>query len=99
MPWSGLQGKKGSKFVIHYLDVLGAPDSDECAGALNKLEELFERLGLPVAVEKREGLATVLKFLGFEMDSLALTIRLPTRKLEELKRLLQQWQGRKVATR
>ena len=49
-------------------------------------------LGFPVAVEKREGPATSLEFLGFEVDSGAMEVRLPARKLAELI----QWQGRKV---
>lgn len=56
-------------------------------------------IGFPIAVEKREGPATALEFLGFEVDSQAMTVRLPAKKVKELKDLLRQWQGRKVATR
>ncbi len=52
--------------------------------------ELMRRLGLPIAEEKREGPTTVLEFLGFEVDSGAMTIRLPERKVEELANLLTQ---------
>ena len=48
---------EGVRFVIHYLDdflVIGTPNTSECAAALKKLLNLFHRLGLPVAVEKRE---------------------------------------------
>ena len=52
-----------------------------------------------MAVEKLEGPATALEFLGFEVDSGAMEVWLPARKLAELNSLLRQWQGRKVARR
>ena len=60
---------------------------------------LLEQLGFPVAIEKREGPATTLEFLELEVDSGAMEIRLPASKLEEIDSLLQQWRGRKVASR
>jgi hypothetical protein len=80
----------GVSFVIHYLDnflLIEAPDSPECAKALETLLEIFRRLGLPVAVKKREGPSTCLGFLGFELDSRLMEVRLPRQKLEELKAL------------
>ncbi len=85
---------EGVRFVIHYLDdflVIGTPNTSECAAALKKLLDLFHRLGLPVAVEKREGPATQLEFLGFEIDSVKM---ISDKKLAEL---LHRWQGRKAA--
>ncbi len=93
---------EGVRFVIHYLDdflVVGAPSSQECAIALAKLLEIFHRLGLPVAEGKLEGPATCLGFLGFEIDSEVMAIRLPPEKLAKTLELLRQWQGRKACTR
>ena len=92
----------GVRFVIHYLDdflLIGAPNSPECSKALETLLEIFRRLGLPVAVKKREGPATCLGFLGFELDSRLREVRLPRPKLEELRGLLGRWQGRKACLR
>ena len=94
--------KEGVRFIIHYLDdylVIGAPASEECAIALEKLLGIFRRLGLPVAWNKREGPDTLLEFLGFELDTEALQIRLPPAKLEELVTLVQGWQAKKATTR
>jgi hypothetical protein len=94
--------QQGIQFVIHYLDdylIIGAPDSDECQKALMSLLEVFQRLGLPVAEEKLEGPCTCLKFLGFEIDSNKMEVRLPHCKLQELKILLGQWQGKKSSTK
>ena len=92
--------QEGVRFAIHYLDdflVIGRPNSPECARAVGKLLDLLERLGFPVAVEKRESPATALEFLGFEVDSGAMEVRLPARKLAELSSLLRQCWRMKVA--
>ena len=93
---------EGVDFVIHYLDdffVVGAPNSYECEANLLKLLEVFARLGLPVAVHKLEGLEVCLTFLGFELDSVAMELRLPVRKLCELQELISAWQGRRSCLR
>ena len=89
---------EGVKFVIHYLDdflVIGAPGSRECVSALTTLLRVFGRLGLPIAVNKLEGPVTCLTFLGFELDSMAMEIRLPPAKLAELQSILASWSGRR----
>lgn len=55
----------------------------------------MRKVGLPTEPEKDEGPATVISFLGLELDSAALEIRLP----EELSRLraeLVKWRGKKA---
>ena len=92
---------EGVDFVIHYLDdflVMGDPGSSGCAVALQKLLEIFQRLGLLVALDKLEGPSSCLVFLGFELDSRDLVVRLPQQKLTELKALVRQWERRKSCT-
>ena len=94
--------RQGVRFSIHYLDdflIVGAPDSSECAVAVEKLIEIFECLGLPVAADKREGPATQLEFLGFEIDTVEWEVRLPHRKLIELREAIGQWVGRKSCSK
>ena len=94
--------REGIRFTTHYRDdflVIGPPDSPECGEVVKKMLRLLGRLGLPVAMEKREGPATILGFLGFEIDSVAMTVRLPAEKLEELKARLRVWRGRKGGMR
>ena len=68
--------------------MIGAPESKECATtALATVLRVFERLGLPVAPNKLEGPWTCLTFLGFELDSGAMIIRLPLQKLLKLQEL------------
>ncbi|PJE78781.1 hypothetical protein CI610_02269 [invertebrate metagenome] len=45
-------------------------------------------LGVPLAEEKTVGPSHILTFLGYELNTLELTIRIPVQKLEELKSLL-----------
>ena len=58
--------------LLHYLDdflTLGPPDSDACHHNLTTLKLLCHRLGVPLALEKVEGPATSLPFLGIILDS------------------------------
>lgn len=90
--------RRGVRFVIHYLDdylVVGGPKSDECRQALHTLLEAFFQLGLPVADDKLEGPAPILTFLGLQLDSLRMEIRLPPGKLSELQELIVQWRGKR----
>ena len=90
--------REGASGIMHYLDdflVVGAPNPSECAATLTTLLRVFDRLGLPVALEKLEGPLSCLVFLGFELDSEAMTIRLPQLKLRELQFCIKSWIGRK----
>ena len=94
--------RRGVKFLIHYLDdylIIGAPHSNECKdSSLEILLSTFGRLGIPVADDKLEGPESCLKFLGFEVDSQSMVIRLPSAKLTEMQQLIQDWQKKKSAT-
>jgi hypothetical protein len=54
------------------------------------LSGVFKRSGLPVKTQTLEELTACLEFVGFEADSVAMVIRLPQRKLGELRKLLQE---------
>ena len=89
--------QEGVDFVIHYCDdflLIGAPDSQECAQALATVKRVFGRLGLPIAINKLEGPAWCLTFLGIEVDTIAMELRLPSEKLIELKALVESWLAR-----
>ncbi len=87
---------------MHYLDdflLMGVPHSMECREGVRTVLQIFNRFSLPVAKEKLEGLDVQLTFLGLELDSDTMVIRLPEGKLMELKALVQQWLGRKSCKR
>ena len=92
----------GVQYVIHYLDdffFAGPPGSDMCAVALEVAVPLCSKLGLPVAPHKVEGPATVLTFLGIEIDTQKQELRLPQEKLIRLRGILRDWYGRKCPTK
>ena len=84
--------------VFHYLDdflIVGNPSSEQCKVDLQRLLEVFDRLHIPVAIEKLEGSTMVIIFLGIELDTQLMILRLPQEKLCELWTLLTQWQTKK----
>ena len=94
--------QRGVSYIAHYLDdfiTVGAPNSDQCAGNLSILFEACAELGVPLAPHKTAGPTTCLVFLGIEIDSVAMELRLPRDKLLRLRDLLTEWQFKKVCSR
>ena len=91
--------KHGVSSVAHYLDdyiTLGAPGSLECKQNLDRMIATCEHTGTPLEVNKCEGPSTTNVFLGLELDSLKLEIRLPEPKLHRLQTLLKEWEGKRA---
>ena len=73
---------KGKANCWHYLDdflTMRASGSEESLMNLRKLRSVHGMLGLPLAEEKVEGPPVV--FLGIQLDSMKMEIRLPPGKL------------------
>ena len=90
--------QEGVSWAGHYIDdfvTIGGPGSGECEWNLKKLKAVCTRLGLPLEEEKEEGPAAVITFLGMELDSMKLQIRLPGEKLGEMRATLRSWRGMK----
>ena len=91
--------QKGVDHLYHYLDdfiMMGAPQSSSCQNNLALTLDTCKQVGMPIEPEKTEGPATKITFLGMELDSVALTIRLPEPKLNRLRALLADWSGLKT---
>ena len=76
--------QKGASVIEHYIDdfiTAGKPQSEECQRNFETMHEVCNETGTPVEQEKSEGPTTKITFLGMELDSLAMEIRLPTQKL------------------
>ena len=87
---------------FHYLDdffVLWPPQQAECAEALRVAIDTCLELGVPVAQNKVEGPATVLTFLGIQVDTWAGALSLPPMKLERTRNTITEWLARKAATK
>ena len=91
--------KNGVSNVFHYLDdfiTLGPAGSSLCQKNLQGIISTCECTGTPLEVDKSQGPSPVLTFLGMELDTIKLEIRLPTDKLLCLKALLQHWEARRA---
>ena len=81
-----LQHNYGLQWLIHHLDdylIVGAPDSHSCGEHLQCFLRVCMLLGFPIAMDKVDSPATVLPFLGLELDSVLQQIHLPPDKLKE----------------
>ena len=89
----------GLQDLIHYLDdFLFVELPGQPGKALSVALATWATLGVPIGPEKIEKRAMVLTFLGIELDSQRLSVRLPDDKLAHLQ-LLIDWGDRKVCTK
>ena len=88
---------KGLTGALHYLDdfLFVAPSQRLAEASLSKALQTCQELEFPVATEKTEGPSTSLVFLGILIDTTAGTLELPQRKLDQLKALVQAWEGKR----
>ena len=94
--------QRGVSYVAHYLDdfiTVGPPSSDQCHRNQTILFDTCKELGVPLAPHKSVGPTTCLVFLGIEIDSRAMELRLPQDKLQALKELLKEWQLKTVCSK
>jgi hypothetical protein len=93
---------EGVTYIQHYLDnfiVFGHPGSGECKQSLDHVLSLFDKLGIPLAPDKLEGPSTTPTFLGIEIDTVAMEIRLPVAKLQALQVAIQSWLGKQACSK
>ena len=86
----------GVETVVHYLDdflVMGK--EQQCAESLRRTIQVCNQLGVPLKSSKVEGPAKILTFLGIELDTTEMEVRLPQQKLADLKAATNQWLGRR----
>ncbi|KAM9329440.1 uncharacterized protein PAF06_002568 [Gastrophryne carolinensis] len=79
--------RAGVGSVTHYLDdflCVGPADTRICELLLGTMLEVFGAFGVPVAHDKTEGPATVIQFLGIEIDTVGRVCRLPREKIDDL---------------
>ena len=89
---------RGVKYVRHYLDdfiLLGPAGTNLCTRDVEMVLDTFQELGVPVAENKLVGPSTCITFLGIEIDSVRMKLRLPEDKLERVKTLVAEWRGRR----
>ena len=91
---------RGVDCCLHYLDDYFFVESPHVtASALTTATQTLSELGIPLAPDKVQGPTTCLTFLGIELDTVAMTARLPDDKLHRLQSMLLAWQDRKTCTK
>ena len=94
--------RRGVSSAIHYLDdflFCGAAGSGKRAHNLASALTTCRDLGVPVAEHKTQGPSTVLTFLGIEIDTVHMQLRLPSGKLARLQNVLLRWSTRRGGTK
>ena len=90
---------RGVAWLGHYIDnfiTVGALQADECRTNLGIMKAVCKEAGMPTEQEKEEGPTMVLTFLGIELDSEAMVIRLPAGKLHQLQESVRSLRGKKA---
>ena len=87
--------------VVNYVDDLGGVESTKkrASSAFKALGLLLEDLGLAESTDKAEAPTTCITYLGVEFDSLAMEMRVPAAKLEEVKSEIRMWLRRTTITK
>ena len=94
--------RRGAVWLRHYIDdfvAVGQKGTDQCERTMAVFKEACQRLGMPLDENKEEGPSEVLTFLGLEIDSVRMEVRLPQEKLSEMRALLKRWRGMKSCKR
>ena len=92
----------GITHSTHYLDdylIAGPASSDKCLKHMQTAINLFADIGVPLAPEKVIGPLTGLTFLGIEIDTMNMSLKLPATKFEELLQEIEIWSTKKKCTK
>jgi hypothetical protein len=93
--------KLGVSGCVHFLDDFlfeGPANSPLCLQTLENFLTMSKQIGLPIKADKTVFPTTTLTFLGLELDSELIEIRLPLDKLGKLKDQLNHFKFKKKAT-
>jgi len=73
--------------LIHYLDDFlgGDEDNQSCHNIMLTFRSVMKELSVPLAEEKSEGPSKVIVFLGIELDTNKMIVRIPQEKLDNIK--------------
>ena len=91
--------QSGVMWIRHYLDdfvTVGTPSTQECNSNMELMLESCKGLRVPVAPAKCTSPAPVMVLLGFELDTIQMTVWLPVEKLQQTLALVREWAGRKA---
>ena len=90
--------KRDIRRAVNYIyDFGGADTPDQAWDAFYKLGSIIQQVGLTEAEDKASPPSTVMIFLGLEVNTITMTIKIPQQKLIEIRMELGRWfLGRRV---
>ena len=91
----------GQVTIDHYLDdfiFCGTKNMQDCKSLVDTFTMVCGWLTVPLAEEKSVGPVQKLIFLGYEVDSVSMSVRIPLHKIDELNAILLEMLGRKKVT-
>ena len=95
--------KQGVESIFHYLDdfiTVGKPGSSECEINMKIMQQMCRGTGTPTEEDNKcEGPATTIRFSGIELDTLAMEMWLPEDKLQQLRKQVHDWRGKKAVSK
>ncbi len=96
-----MMARRGYDLVVVYLDdfLIVSESFKQCAEALQCLIRLLRRLGFAIHWGKVVDPTTKIVFLGIELDSVEMALRLPDEKLGQLTSELRMFLSRKRASK
>ena len=100
LEWGTME--QGVTHHFYYLDdyiTMGGAGSEECKANMVTLLATCNRLGVPIAPDKCGGQVTRLTYLGIEVDTVQMQLRLPEEKLRRVQATVGEWLGRKAGRR
>lgn len=95
-----VEQKTSLSTIDHYLDdfIFAGKDFDTCSKLMETFKKVAKELGVPLAEDKSVGPTNNLVFLGLEIDTVAMMVRVPVQKRVELVSLLQKFIARRSIT-
>ncbi|KAJ8297896.1 hypothetical protein KUTeg_024427 [Tegillarca granosa] len=85
----------------HYLDdffLAGKPNTNQCQQSMQLFSSMCDEIGVPLAHDKTIPPSTVLTYLGLEINTIKMTVKIPFEKLTKLKNNLCLLLNRKKCT-
>ena len=87
--------------LMHYLDDFlfgGRKNTSDCKIIMGHFKICMSELGVPIADDKTEGPTTILCFLGLELDSEEMVVRVPLEKVHEIIQRIQTVLSKRTVT-
>ena len=87
-------------FAVNYLNDIGSADTQERAWeSFTALRNLLVKIGLKEALDKACPPSSCMVFLGIEVNTISMSLKIPSKKLEEIIEEVKKWSNKREASR